>query len=93
MIQYKYMEEEDHFTQTQLPALIAALTDAALGSPSFSLLFSLLCSLSLKPCSLSVPIYRQQWWLPTPALLQQWWLPTFNTWDGMLHLSMDDAVH
>jgi hypothetical protein len=46
MIQYKYMEEEDHFTQTQLPALIAALTDAALGSPSFSLLFSLLCSLS-----------------------------------------------
>jgi len=53
MIQYKYMEEEDHFTQTQLPALIAALTDAALGNPSFSLLFSLLCSLSLKPCSLS----------------------------------------
>jgi len=46
MIQYKYMEEEDHFTQTQLPALIATLTNAALGSPSFSLLFSLLCSLS-----------------------------------------------
>ena len=36
------MEEEDHFTQTQLPALIAALAAAALAaaaldSPSFSL--------------------------------------------------------
>ena len=52
------MEEEDHFTQTLLPALIAAL--AAL---SFSLLSCthsphfLLSTL----LSLSVPIYRQEW--------------------------------
>jgi len=43
MIQYKYMEEEDHFTQTQLPALFVALVVAAIAAP-LSLLFSLLHS-------------------------------------------------
>jgi len=43
-IQYKYMEEEDHFTQTLLPALITALAAAALGNPSFSLCSLLICS-------------------------------------------------
>ena len=36
-IQYKYMEEEDHFTQTLLPALVAALAVAAIAALSFSL--------------------------------------------------------
>jgi hypothetical protein len=32
MIQNKYMEEEDHFTQTLLPTLIAALAAAAMAA-------------------------------------------------------------
>jgi len=32
MIKTQYMEEEDHFTQTQLPALIAALAATAMAA-------------------------------------------------------------
>jgi len=39
-IQNKYMEEEDHFTHTQLPAFFAALAAAAIAALSFSLLSS-----------------------------------------------------
>jgi len=50
------MEEENHFTQTLLPALFAALAAGLLPMAAPLSLFSLLsCSL----CSLSVPIYRQ----------------------------------
>jgi len=39
MIQYKYMEEEDHIHSTQLPSLIAALAAVAIVALlSFSLL-------------------------------------------------------
>jgi hypothetical protein len=57
------MEEEDYFTQTQLPALIAALAAAALDSPFFFfVLFTFSLSALLKICcSLSMPIYRQEW--------------------------------
>jgi len=41
------MEEEDHFTLTQLPTLIAALAAATLGNPSFSLLLYSHSALSL----------------------------------------------
>jgi branched-subunit amino acid transport protein len=40
MIQYKYIEEEDHIHSTQLPFLIAALAAVALAAYSLSL-FSL----------------------------------------------------
>jgi hypothetical protein len=58
-----YMEEEDHFTQTQLPALFGALTAAAIAALSFSPL-SCTHSRSLSPFALSrMPINRQVWWL------------------------------
>jgi len=44
-IQYKYMEEEDHFTQTQLPALLLHLQLLPLQPFTFSFGLSLLCSL------------------------------------------------
>ena len=71
------MEEEDHFTQTQLSLLSYT---AAYGSPSCSLLvfshplLSLLCSLTAYLQARMVP--------PALALLQQWWLPTFDILDG-----------
>jgi hypothetical protein len=49
MIQYKYMEEEDHFTQTLLSALIDALAAAAIAALSFSLF-----SYTHSPLSLSL---------------------------------------
>jgi hypothetical protein len=67
-IQYKYMKEKDHFTQTQLPALIAALAAAAMAIRlqllqlfTFSLGLSTALTISLKLCSLLVPIYRHEW--------------------------------
>jgi len=45
-IQYKYTEEEDHFTQTLLPALFAALAAAAIAALHF-----LSCSLHFSPLS------------------------------------------
>jgi len=41
MIQYKYMEEEDYFTQTLLPALIDALAAAAMAAGLLPLQLSL----------------------------------------------------
>ena len=58
----QYMEEEDHFTQTQLPALSAALCSCAIATLSFSLLscthsrfLPLLTHLALNTCL----FYRQ----------------------------------
>ena len=51
MIQYKYMEEKDHFTQTLLPAHIAALVAAAITallSFSYSLHILSLSHIALK---------------------------------------------
>jgi len=66
----QYMEEEDHFIQTQLPALIAALAAAAMAArllPLQPLTFSwfLYCTHnSLLPFALSrMPINRQVLWL------------------------------
>jgi hypothetical protein len=60
------MEEEDHFTLTQLPALIDALAAAVMAAgllplaAPLSLLFS--TALLSRSALLSwVPIYRQQW--------------------------------
>jgi Ni,Fe-hydrogenase maturation factor len=53
MIQYKYMEEEDHIHSTQLPSLIAALAATAMAARLLPLqpyslsLFSLTHTLSL----------------------------------------------
>jgi len=62
------MEEEDHFTQTQLPALIAAFAAAAMTARLLPLqfsIFSLVLYIShhslLILLSLLVPFYRQQW--------------------------------
>jgi hypothetical protein len=64
------MEEKDHFTQTLLPALIAALAAAAMTARLLPLQLSLsLYSLHIfttlyTVCSaLLLPIYRQEWWL------------------------------
>jgi len=64
------MEEEDHFTQTLLPTLIAALAAAAMAArllPLQPFTFSLHSSHShpsLYHCALSrMPINRQVWWL------------------------------
>jgi len=69
-IQNKDMEEEDHFTQTLLPTLIAALAAAAMAArllPLQPFTFSLHSSHShpsLYHCALSrMPINRQVWWL------------------------------
>jgi len=60
-IQYKYMEEENHFTQTLLPAHIVALAAAAIATLyflSWSLTFcSLSLSLSLSFCSQIMPLF------------------------------------
>jgi len=56
MIQYKYMEEEDHFTQTQLPALIIALMIAAIAALHF-LSWSLYCTHNLSQTLLSLDAY------------------------------------
>jgi len=59
----QYMEEEDHFTQTQLPAFIAALAAAAIAA-FHSLLVSLLHSqLSFTFALSRMPINKQVWWL------------------------------
>jgi len=63
------MEEEDHFIQTQLPTLIAALAATAMAAGLLPLaaplsLFFSLCFALYTPnstLSLSVPIYRQEW--------------------------------
>jgi hypothetical protein len=64
----QYMDEEDHFTQTQLTALIAALAVAAMTTRLLPLQLSLsLYSLHIlttlfSVCSaLLLPIYRQEW--------------------------------
>jgi hypothetical protein len=54
MIQNKYMEEEDHFTQTLLPTLIAALAAAAMAT-------------RLRHCSPSLSLYTLH--ILTPLLL------------------------
>jgi hypothetical protein len=63
------MEEEDHFTQTQLPLLSHCCTRqqaAALGSPSLSLLFSHVLFSTLSFCSQIITSfigkYGQHWW-------------------------------
>jgi len=53
--QYKYMEEDDHFTLTQLPALTYCCPWQQLLFLSYSP--HILCSLS----ALLLPIYRQEW--------------------------------
>jgi hypothetical protein len=66
MIQNKYMEEEDHFTLTQLPALIAALAAAAMAAAwqlSLSLyslhILTTLCTLSsLSPFIQERKVYK-----------------------------------
>jgi len=64
------MEEEDHFTQTLLPTLIAALAAAAMAARLLPLqlsTFTLFSSHSHNPLfhfALSrMPINRQVWWL------------------------------
>jgi len=71
------MEEEDHFTQTLLPALIAALAAAAMAARLLPLqlsTFSLYSShshTSLTFCSLTVPFYRQQWCCSTCSFVNK----------------------
>ena len=48
------MEEEDHFTQTQLPALIAALAAAAMVAAIVALSFSLFSYVSHNPSQLAL---------------------------------------
>jgi len=64
------MEEEDHFTLTLLPALLAALAAAAMAArllplQPLTLSWSLYCThSSLSHFALScMPINRQVWWL------------------------------
>ena len=63
MIQYKYMKEEDHFTQTQLPAHIVVHVAAVIATILyFSLIhftYSLILSLIL--FSNNASIYRHEW--------------------------------
>jgi hypothetical protein len=89
------MEEEDHFTQTLLPALIAALAAAAMAARLLPLQLSLsLYSLALthhtfcsQRCSLSRCLFIGKNGATAPALLQQRWLHM-----GCIILSMVGAT-
>jgi glucan phosphoethanolaminetransferase (alkaline phosphatase superfamily) len=92
MIQYKYMEEEDHFTQTLLSALIDALAAAAIAALSFSL-FSYThspLSLSLILLSNNASIYRYFMADNRPSIMAQMvathGLHHFCQWWGQLPL-------
>ena len=82
MIQYKYMEEEDYFTQTLLPALIDALAAAAMAAGLLPLQLSLSFyslththrSLSLSFCSQIMPLFIGiSWQTIGHQLWHKWW--------------------
>ena len=70
------MEEEDHFTQTQLPTLIAAFAAAAIAALHFLswFLYCTLYTLSLFALSLSWCPFIGNNGATTPALFQPRWL-------------------
>jgi len=62
-ITIQYMEEEDHFTQTQLPALFLCTCSCCHCSSSLSLYTLHILTLLLHFALSRMPINRQVWWL------------------------------
>jgi hypothetical protein len=75
MIHYKYMEEDDHFTQTQLPTFLLPLQLLPLAAPLFLLFSTALLSTCSNFAALSRCLFMARMVPSALALLQQWWLP------------------
>jgi hypothetical protein len=99
MIQYKYMEEEDHFTQTLLPLLSHITAHGSYSSFSIVLFFSVLHSLhhvaalvattmaALLCSSVSLS------WLSLCLFIDKNGATSSISFSTMVVALMDDAVH